>query len=126
MYCTKLVFFEGYGDHRHLHVLTHSSPTRRCSDLGTGIVTEARPGGHDIALVGRRQRFDRGPAAGERLEIGPGMRHGRLLEHDLGEPDAVRIRPLAGPPAPGKDPRLRIIPVAKLNRSIEGHAPPLP
>src|SRR3546814_11646992 len=26
-------FFEGYGDHRDLHVLTHSSPTRRSSDL---------------------------------------------------------------------------------------------
>src|SRR3546814_15425631 len=26
-------FFEGYGDHRHLHVLTHSFPTRRSSDL---------------------------------------------------------------------------------------------
>src|SRR3546814_7941015 len=26
-------FFEGYGDHRYLHVLTHSFPTRRSSDL---------------------------------------------------------------------------------------------
>src|SRR3546814_3749576 len=28
-----LVFFEVYGDHRDLHVLTHSFPTRRSSDL---------------------------------------------------------------------------------------------
>src|SRR3546814_5736125 len=28
-----LVFFERYGDHRDLHVLTHSFPTRRSSDL---------------------------------------------------------------------------------------------
>src|SRR3546814_6186075 len=27
-------FFECYGDHRDLHVLTHSFPTRRSSDLG--------------------------------------------------------------------------------------------
>src|SRR3546814_11805026 len=27
------VFFEGYGDHRDLHVRTHSFPTRRSSDL---------------------------------------------------------------------------------------------
>src|SRR3546814_15805303 len=27
------LFFEGYGDHRDLHVLTHSCPTRRSSDL---------------------------------------------------------------------------------------------
>src|SRR3546814_20470262 len=26
-------FFERYGDHRDLHVLTHSCPTRRSSDL---------------------------------------------------------------------------------------------
>src|SRR3546814_16725151 len=26
-------FFEGYGDHRDLHVLTHSFPTRLSSDL---------------------------------------------------------------------------------------------
>src|SRR3546814_12782299 len=26
-------FFESYGDHRDLHVLTHSFPTRRSSDL---------------------------------------------------------------------------------------------
>src|SRR3546814_8258007 len=29
LYC----FFYGYGDHRDLHVLTHSFPTRRSSDL---------------------------------------------------------------------------------------------
>src|SRR3546814_15939866 len=28
-----LLFFECYGDHRDLHVLTHSFPTRRSSDL---------------------------------------------------------------------------------------------
>src|SRR3546814_9265972 len=28
-----LFFFECYGDHRDLHVLTHSFPTRRSSDL---------------------------------------------------------------------------------------------
>src|SRR3546814_14150225 len=27
-------FFELYGDHRDLHVLTHSFPTRRSADLG--------------------------------------------------------------------------------------------
>src|SRR3546814_9532680 len=71
-------------------MLARHAPRTRDEVAGTGIVTEARPGGHDIALVGRRQRFDRGPAAGERLEIGRGMRPGRLLEHELGEPNAVR------------------------------------
>src|SRR3546814_18953914 len=31
--CYILFFFEGYGEHRDLHVLTHSFPTRRSSDL---------------------------------------------------------------------------------------------
>src|SRR3546814_9790820 len=31
-----LFFFYGYGDHRDLHVLTHSVPTRRSSDLVNG------------------------------------------------------------------------------------------
>src|SRR3546814_3411166 len=31
-------FFEGFGDHRDLHVLTHSFPTRRSSDLLVGDV----------------------------------------------------------------------------------------
>src|SRR3546814_20586847 len=31
--CVCFVFFSGYGDHRYLHVLTHSFPTRRSSDL---------------------------------------------------------------------------------------------
>src|SRR3546814_14321601 len=30
--CTLCCFFEVYGDHRDLHVLTHSFPTRRSSD----------------------------------------------------------------------------------------------
>src|SRR3546814_2934246 len=30
---SMVLFFYGYGDHRDLHVLTHSFPTRRSSDL---------------------------------------------------------------------------------------------
>src|SRR3546814_1938075 len=37
--------FYGYGDHRDLHVLTHSFPTRRSADLGQGDrVGRDRPG----------------------------------------------------------------------------------
>src|SRR3546814_12501239 len=32
-YCFSLLLFECYGEHRDLHVLTHSFPTRRSSDL---------------------------------------------------------------------------------------------
>src|SRR3546814_19602533 len=37
------VFFEGYGDHRDLHVLTHSFPTRRSSDLAPISEAETPP-----------------------------------------------------------------------------------
>src|SRR3546814_19848175 len=40
-----IFFFYGYGDHRDLHVLTHSFPTRRSSDLNflsIGVFTLAR------------------------------------------------------------------------------------
>src|SRR3546814_12530126 len=33
VYTVVVFFFECYGDHRDLHVLTHSFPTRRSSDL---------------------------------------------------------------------------------------------
>src|SRR3546814_17352456 len=33
VFVSSWFFFEGYGDHRDLHVLTHSIPTRRSSDL---------------------------------------------------------------------------------------------
>src|SRR3546814_10593139 len=51
-------FFELYGDHRDLHLRTHSFPTRRSSDLGGNVLVEvasrpeagaavlAREGGH--------------------------------------------------------------------------------
>src|SRR3546814_12488808 len=32
-------FIEGDGDHRDLHVLTHSFPTRRASDLMAGLIS---------------------------------------------------------------------------------------
>src|SRR3546814_15533439 len=34
--CVVCCCFEWYGDHRDLHVLTHSFPTRRSSDLDGG------------------------------------------------------------------------------------------
>src|SRR3546814_13178833 len=53
------LFFEYYACHRDLHVLTHSFPTRRSSDLGSrrfiaGFLADDRP----------LQRRDRGKACG--------------------------------------------------------------
>ena len=55
------------------------------------VVAEAAPGGEHLAEVGGGQRADVGEARGEALVVGEDGRHLRLLQHDLGEPDAVRV-----------------------------------
>src|SRR3546814_17510322 len=42
---------EGYGDHRDLHVLTHSFPTRRSADLGHASATALARHGAVTTLV---------------------------------------------------------------------------
>src|SRR3546814_20687005 len=55
MYCYVYVYifgsfvFYGYGDHRDLHVLTHSFPTRRSSDL---TVWTSRYGKLGLKMIG--------------------------------------------------------------------------
>src|SRR3546814_9894858 len=45
-------FCEGYGDHRDLHVLTHSFPTRRSSDLAWGLTAHwAIWANHNLLLL---------------------------------------------------------------------------
>src|SRR3546814_13135096 len=41
------MFFSGTGDHRYLHILTHSIPTRRSCD----IVTQTRPKPDDMCAL---------------------------------------------------------------------------
>src|SRR3546814_1778440 len=62
-------FFSRYGDHRDLHVLTHSSPTRRSSDLQRDRADALLAGGADgidqaveAEPVDARHRGDRLPA----------------------------------------------------------------
>src|SRR3546814_19451771 len=45
-----MFFFQGYGDHRDLHVLTQSCPTRRSSDLERGYLAA------ELALAECEQR----------------------------------------------------------------------
>src|SRR3546814_11539769 len=57
--------FEWYGDHRDLHVLTHSCPTRRASDLEPG---------YDEALAAAKLHRGRGsapPEAGHEIALHP-------------------------------------------------------
>src|SRR3546814_4795255 len=65
-----IFFFEGYGEHRDLHVLTHSFPTRRSSDLtaiyrhGIPVLPACRHAGHPDAhaTCRRREQPDRARA----------------------------------------------------------------
>src|SRR3546814_12749415 len=65
--------FECYGDHRDLHVLTHSFPTRRSSDLEVNVQSALNvPLGDTAALRGagtvqRRDGFVRNVYTGEDL-----------------------------------------------------------
>src|SRR3546814_12709586 len=75
-------FFQGFGDHRDLHVLTHSFPTRRSSDLaeaaeraGLALVhrmealVAAIPELEDRATRMSAQIMDNGHALAERIDM---------------------------------------------------------
>src|SRR3546814_11655500 len=56
LFCGLFVFFlSWYDDHRDLHVLTHSFPTRRSSDLFVAVLPGVRPD----ALPTLAERFRR-------------------------------------------------------------------
>ena len=61
-------------------------------ELGRGQITRRRPARQEPLIIGR-DRFDRG-----------------LLQHDLGQPDAVRIGCLAGQCAPRQATAMTVIP----------------
>src|SRR3546814_1824585 len=107
-------FFEGYCDHRELHVLTHSCPTRRSSDLpdwplNTEVIADAL---RDVITdqCGARHWTavdDLLARAAPRLAGGP--RHDLLNGADAlaGTIDCVAamdatVLPIQGPPGTGK------------------------
>src|SRR3546814_14912134 len=58
IYIADICFFNGYGDHRDLHVLTHSFPTRRSSDLlairsATKVTADVLAAATNLKVVGR-------------------------------------------------------------------------
>src|SRR3546814_13575350 len=72
-----LIFFECYGPHRDLHVLTHSLPTRRSSDL-------LSPGSvDDHVAVGAGLRADACPLGAGREAAAASPSQARLA--DLGD-----------------------------------------
>src|SRR6202034_1316608 len=77
---------------------------------GTGVITEAGPGFEHVVERGRRQRPYIGPARQKARVIGPDRLDCGLLQHDFGQPDAIRIGALPRPRAPGQLAAMAVVP----------------
>ena len=77
---------------------------------GASIVAKARPGGEHILQRRDGERRDGGEAGYEPFIVRDRRRNGGLLQHDLAEPDMVRIGDLARCRAPGQRPPMAVIP----------------
>ncbi len=70
---------------------------------GARVIAEALPLLQDLVERGRRERRNVGPARHEPVEIRAHGGDGRLLQHDLAEPDAIRVgRARAAPATAGR------------------------
>src|SRR3546814_13426084 len=69
------LFFEGYVDHRDLHVLTHSFPTRRSSDLLLPTMTALENVAVPLELAGIADPFGRAAAELEAVGLGHRLTH---------------------------------------------------
>src|SRR3546814_1039201 len=81
-----LVFFECYGDHRDLHVRTHSFPTRRASDLlGATGLANGRP--RDLTAMGEGVTALAGKTSiDERRSLGRNSALTEVLVQSISEP----------------------------------------
>ena len=83
---------------------------------GAGVVAEARPFDEHGLEVRGGQRLDRGPQREEALVVFADGRNGRLLQHDLAQPDAIGIGmntagAIGWRDAPGQRPRMPVVPL---------------
>ena len=83
------------------------------------VVAKARPGGRTRHRAARRQAPRRSGSGlrSARSRVSPP--HRGLLEHDLAEPDAIRIRRLARLRAPGQNAAMAIVPGEQRARRTE-------
>src|SRR3546814_8419262 len=88
-------FFEGYGDHRDLHVLTHSFPTRRSSDLRARVRCARRSSSPDCSSwAPRRWRSCRGSGRGNTLSSSAGCRQAPDSSHRRSEEHTSELQSL--------------------------------
>jgi hypothetical protein len=70
----------------------HEDPRAGVHVAGARVIAEPGPGGEHVVQRGRRQCRQIGPTLQEFRVIERDCSHRRLLQHDLGQPDAVGIR----------------------------------
>ena len=86
---------------------------------GTGVVAKTGPFAHHLGVLGGGQGADGRPAGGEAVEVVLHRGDGGLLQHHLGQPDAVGIgadtrSPVLRRDAPGHHAGMGVIPGEKL------------
>ena len=87
------------------------------------VVAEPSPRRQNVVERRRRQGVDGRPAAQERDVVRDDRLHGRLLQHDLAQPDAVGIGSHPGSSAPRQIAPLRVVPA---EQRIDGIGPGRP
>ena len=76
-------------------VILHHRPRAAQQIAGAGIIAQARPFGHHIAIFGGCQISHVWPALGKAQEIAFHRCHRGLLQHDLRQPNTIRVGGLA-------------------------------
>src|SRR3546814_2740276 len=74
-----LLFFKLYGDHRDLHVLTHSFPTRRSADLKALDRLAVAPAGAEIGVEAGGDQSHRAAAVAGHRHLAAVERHQPLV-----------------------------------------------
>src|SRR5580658_1389058 len=89
------------------------------------VVAEARPQAQHVVQIGRREGIDGGKSAYEGFIVGYDGGDRCLLQHDLAEPDSIRIRRPSSLGAPGHVAAMAVIPGEQGASGEDGgrHAP---
>ena len=77
---------------------------------GAGVIAEAGPDAQHILEFRRGKRAHIGPAFEESRVVRRDGPDGRLLQHDLGQPDVIRVRALARRRAPRQLAAMAVVP----------------
>ena len=82
------------------------------------VIAEPGPELEHVLERRRRERAHARPARGKAREIGYDRLGRGLLQHDLGEPDAIGVGPFTGQRAPGKLAAMAVVPGQEIGAEI--------